>query len=72
MPHFSPIRRNELIAVFRRIGYAGPKPGGKHDYMIRGNHAITVPNPHGHDISREFLGRILKQAGISREEWEKL
>ncbi len=40
--------------------------------MLRETHSITIPNPHGHDISREFLGRILKQAGILREEWEKL
>jgi predicted RNA binding protein YcfA (HicA-like mRNA interferase family) len=72
MPRYGPIRRNELISALRRFGYVGPKPGGKHDYMLRETHSITIPNPHGHDISREFLGRILKQAGISREEWEKL
>ena len=31
-----------------------------------------VPNPHQGEISRDLLTRILKQAGISREDWEKL
>jgi len=29
-----------------------------------------VPNPHKGDIGRDLLTRILKQAGISREEFE--
>jgi hypothetical protein len=37
-----------------------------------GNHSVTIPNPHGRDISEHFLRDLLKQAGISREEWEKL
>lgn len=33
---------------------------------------MRIPNPHQGDISRGLLTRILRQAGISREEWEKL
>jgi len=33
---------------------------------------LRVPNPHQGAIGRGFLTRILRQAGISREEWEKL
>jgi predicted RNA binding protein YcfA (HicA-like mRNA interferase family) len=40
--------------------------------MIKGDVTITVPNPHRGDISREFLAKILRQAGISRSEWESL
>jgi hypothetical protein len=29
-------------------------------------------NPHQADISRGLLARILRQAGIERDEWEKL
>jgi predicted RNA binding protein YcfA (HicA-like mRNA interferase family) len=72
MPRYGPVRREVLMAALRKVGFNGPKSGGKHEYMLRGSHSVTIPNPHGHDISREFLGRILKQAGITREEWEKL
>lgn len=30
---------------------------------------LKIPNPHAKDISIDLLSKILKQAGISREEW---
>jgi predicted RNA binding protein YcfA (HicA-like mRNA interferase family) len=40
--------------------------------MVKGDLALTIPNPHKGDIGRDLLTRILRQAGISREEWEQL
>jgi len=40
--------------------------------MTLGTQRLIIPNPHGGDISRSLLGRLLVQANISREEWEKL
>lgn len=40
--------------------------------MIKGNLTITIPNPHKSEIGRELLFRILKQANISKEEWERI
>jgi len=40
--------------------------------MIKETVTITSPNPHKGDIGRDFFVRILRQAGIDREEWEKL
>jgi hypothetical protein len=37
--------------------------------MSRGFVEVRIPNPHGSDISTDLLQRILKRAGISREEW---
>jgi hypothetical protein len=37
--------------------------------MIRGQLVLRVPNPHRQEISVDLLVRILRQAGISREEW---
>jgi predicted RNA binding protein YcfA (HicA-like mRNA interferase family) len=37
--------------------------------MIRGELRLTIQNPHSRDIPPSLLARILKQAGISREEW---
>jgi hypothetical protein len=33
---------------------------------------LRMPNPYKSDIGKELLSRILKQAGISRSDWEKL
>jgi hypothetical protein len=40
--------------------------------MVRGDNTIRIPNPHRGDIGRELLADILRQAGISRDEWEAL
>ncbi len=68
----SSIKRKELIRKFRVLGYSGPFSGGKHQFMIKGKKKIRIPNPHGSgDIHISLLREILKQAGISAEEWEK-
>lgn len=72
MPPFGPIKRKDLIRYLIALGFAGPYSGGKHQFMIRGGLTLRIPNPHQGDIGRELLGRILRQAGIDRSEWEKL
>ena len=72
MPHLGPIKRKDLIYYLRLSGFDGPYSGGKHQFMIRENITLRIPNPHQSDISEDLLVRILKQAGISRREWEKL
>jgi predicted RNA binding protein YcfA (HicA-like mRNA interferase family) len=72
MPKVAPIKRKDLVYYLRQLGFSGPFAGGKHQIMEKGNQTITIPNPHKSDIGKEFLLRILKQAEISRETWEKL
>lgn len=72
MPSFGPIKRRNLIRALRTAGFEGPHAGGKHEFMVKGDLRLTLPNPHQEEISRDLLSRILKQAGLSREEWENL
>lgn len=72
MPRLGPIKRRELIALLRIIGFEGPYSGGKHQFMIRGQITLRIPNPHTGDISKELLVRILRQAEIARKDWEAL
>ena len=72
MPRFGPIKRRELVACLLRLGYSGPYAGGRHEFMLRGTESVTIPNPHGRDIGPNLLARLLRQAGISRAEWETL
>ncbi|MFZ5808042.1 MAG: type II toxin-antitoxin system HicA family toxin [Chloroflexota bacterium] len=72
MPPFISIKRHELIKALRRAGFEGPFAGGKHEFMVKGHLRLVMPNPHEGEISKELLIRILRQAKISREEWEKL
>lgn len=40
--------------------------------MVKHGVTLRIPNPHEADIGRDLLARILRQAEISKEEWEKL
>lgn len=72
MPRLGPIKRNDLIHYLRRLGFAGPFAGRKHQFMAKSDVTVRLPNPHRSDIGRELLLRILRQARIEREEWERL
>jgi predicted RNA binding protein YcfA (HicA-like mRNA interferase family) len=72
MPGFGPISRRDLVRFLRSAGFEGPFEGGRHAFMVKGDLTLVVPNPHKSDISRDLLRRLLRQAGISREDWEKL
>jgi len=37
--------------------------------MVKDEHQVTITNPHGSDIGVDLLARVLRQAGITREEW---
>lgn len=72
MPSFGPIDRDDLIRNLRKMGFDGPYSGGKHQYMVKGQLKLAIPNPHKDEISQVLLHKILRQAGIDKDEWEKL
>ncbi|MBM3941612.1 MAG: type II toxin-antitoxin system HicA family toxin [SAR202 cluster bacterium] len=72
MPAFGPISHAGLLGCLRQAGFHGPYTGGGRQYMVREQVKLAVPNPHQGDIFRDLLARILRQAGISRNEWESL
>jgi predicted RNA binding protein YcfA (HicA-like mRNA interferase family) len=69
MTRLNPISRRELIQRLRELGFEGPFTGGRHEFVVRGSVRLVLPNPHRQDISTDLLSRILRQAGIAREEW---
>jgi predicted RNA binding protein YcfA (HicA-like mRNA interferase family) len=71
MPPFGPVRRAELVRALRSLGFDGPFSGGKHQFMVRGTVSLRIPNPHQADIGRDLLSRILRQAGVDRDAWER-
>ncbi len=72
MPAFGSIKRKDLIRALKQAGFEGPFAGGKHEFLVKGNLRLTLPNPHSGEIGKDLLSKILKQASISREEGEKL
>lgn len=72
MPKLSPIAWSAFIRKMKACDFSGPFQGGRHPFMIKGNLSVTIPNPHHGDISVDLLSRILKQAIISRDEWNDI
>jgi predicted RNA binding protein YcfA (HicA-like mRNA interferase family) len=69
----SAISRRKLIRKLRVLGYTGTFSGGKHQFMKKGRQKIRIPNPHGsQEISLDLVKEILRQAGISDEEWDSV
>ena len=69
MPKLGPIKRKQFIRYLRRQGFDGPYRGGSHSLMKRDALKVRIPNT---DVDRELLRRILRQIGISEDEWERL
>jgi predicted RNA binding protein YcfA (HicA-like mRNA interferase family) len=70
MPAWAPISRRRLVRAMKALGFEGPLSGGRHQFMVRNDVVVTIPNPHEGDIGIGLLARVLRQAGVSREEWE--
>jgi predicted RNA binding protein YcfA (HicA-like mRNA interferase family) len=62
----------KLVQKLHQFDFIGPFSGGRHMFMIKGNLKLYIPNLHKGDISKHLLSEILRQAGISPSEWNKL
>lgn len=71
MPKLGSLSYRVLVQRLRKFGFSGPSQDGKHPYMDKGNISLTIPNSHEKDISPDLISRILRQAGIKRDEWNK-
>ena len=70
MPRLVPVSRRELIRRLVALGFDGPYAGGRHEFLLRGDMRLILPNPHRGEISVDLLTRLLRQARVTREEWE--
>lgn len=71
MPRLKPCTRQVLVRKLKKFGFKGPYPGGKHSWMEKENIRLIIPNPHKGDIDVGLVRRILKQANINPEDWNK-
>ena len=69
MAGLNPLSRRELVRKLKALGFEGPFPGGKHEWMRRGGLRLTIPNPHRSAIDPGLIRRILRQANITIDEW---
>ena len=73
MPKINPISRKKLISKLKALAFEVPFIAKQHQYMIKEMHKIFIPNPHGgKDIAIPILKKIIRQIGITQDEFIKL
>lgn len=68
----SSISWKKLVQKFRKLGFEGPYAGGRHLFMKKNGLKVIIPNPHSRDIDKNLVSEILRQAGISSTDWNKI
>lgn len=73
MPKLPSYKPRELIRKFEKLGYAIDRQKGSHVilYNSRQGKRLTIPL-HARDLPRGTVLSIIKQAGLSKEEFLKL
>lgn len=69
------LRRDQIIRTLRRAGFIGPKPGGRHAGMTHPDtrNKVTIPNIRAAvNPDSALFKSILRQAGLTRQEFENL
>lgn len=67
-----PVKHREMLRRLRALGWDGPHQKGKHPFMVKNEVRLTIPNPHYGDIDWSLMKRILRAAGISPDNWDKV
>ena len=65
MPPFGPVKRRQLIAYLRKLGFAGPFSGGKHQYMTRGE--VTVRDMKASTQEARLLNEFLSELQVETD-----
>lgn len=74
MPKLSPLKAEQVIRKLRKLGYEGPVAGGRHSRMVHAGRGQIIPVPmhKGTDVSVGLIRAIIREAGITLEEWIEL
>ncbi|MBI3955685.1 type II toxin-antitoxin system HicA family toxin [Candidatus Gottesmanbacteria bacterium] len=74
MPNIPTLTARKLIKVLKKKGFVLHRIHGSHHIFMRQTDqtTVSVPAHAGHDLGRGLMIRILKDAGITREELPQL
>jgi predicted RNA binding protein YcfA (HicA-like mRNA interferase family) len=71
MSHLPVISGRECIRALEKAGFALARQRGSHISMVRDNPFAQVVVPDHHELDRGTLRAIIRQAGLSLEEFQK-
>lgn len=71
MAKLTPLKPNAVVRKLRKLGFSGPLPGGKHQRMVNlsTGQIIPIPMHQGKDVGVGLIREIIREAGITREDW---
>jgi len=73
LPKLSPARPEEVLRVLERLGFTRIRQSGSHAiYHHADGRWTTVPIHKGRELGKGILSKILKDAGLTVEDFIKL
>jgi hypothetical protein len=76
MSQWTPCKRRDFIQRLRKIGFAGPYSGTRHQFMIFGQHRLAIPSNAEFSVPqlRMMLREVQQIVGrdIELDEWNDL
>lgn len=76
MSRWRPCRRRDFVRRLRTLGFEGPFAGGRHHFLIHGEHRLAIPSNPEHSVPQ--LRMMLREAEtllgreVTLDEWERL
>jgi predicted RNA binding protein YcfA (HicA-like mRNA interferase family) len=76
LSRWTPCKRTDFIRRLRKLGFDGPYSGAKHQFLVVGQHRLTVPSNAEYSVPQ--LRMMLREASqligreISLDEWSAL
>ncbi len=62
MPRWSPCKRPDFIRRLRRLGFGGVFSGGRHQFVILGQHRLTLPSNEEYSVPQ--LRMMIRQVEV--------
>ena len=76
MSQWNPCKRNDFVRRLRQLGFTGLYSGAKHQFMIYGQHRLTIPSNKEYSVPqlRMMLREVEEIIGrqITADEWSGL
>ncbi len=76
MSRWTPCKRRDFIRRLRQLGFDGPFSGTRHQFMVYGQHRLTIPTNSDYSVPqlRMMIREVEDIMGreISVNEWNRL
>lgn len=76
MSRWIPCKRRDFVKKLRRIGFEGIYSGTRHQFMVYGQHRLTIPSNDEYSVPqlRMMIGEVevILEREITLDEWNSL